>query len=132
MIEILDEILEHRQSGVVHLVATGGLVGSRSRDAIPNERNTHKTHPVEGDGLVGEKVNDRLAVRDGHVERDKVGIGFHHLAPEKLLLLGREVDEIPVKAVGSCLGGWDRNTSESWRNQILGGRQYLLSSHRHQ
>ncbi len=95
MIEILDDILEQGQSGIVRLAATGGPVGSSSRGTIPNDRNTHEAHPAERDSLVGRKINDCLAVRDSHVERDKVGIRLHHLAPEKLLLLGRDVNELP-------------------------------------
>jgi hypothetical protein len=61
----------------------------------------HEKHPAERDGLVSEKINDRLAVRDSHVERDKVGIGLHHLVPEKLLLLGRDVDEIAILLIST-------------------------------
>jgi hypothetical protein len=48
--------------------------------------------------------------RDSYVKRDKVSVGlhFHHLAPEKLLILGRDVDEIAIGAVGSRLGSRDR------------------------
>ena len=108
MIEILDEILKHGQIGVVCLAATGSPIGSSSRGTIPNDRNTHEAHPAERDGLVGEKINDRLAFRDSHVERDKCSIGLHHLAPEKLLILGRDVDEIAIGADGIRLGGRDR------------------------
>ena len=108
MIEILDEILKHGQIGVVCLAATGSPIGSSSRGTIPNDRNTHEAHPAERDGLVGEKINDRLAFRDSHVDRDKCSIGLHHLAPEKLLILGRDVDEIAIGADGIRLGGRDR------------------------
>ena len=108
MIEILDEILKHGQIGVVCLAATGSPIGSSSRGTIPNDRNTHEAHPAERDGLVGEKINDRLAFRNSHVERNKVSIGLHHLAPEKLLIFGRDVDEIAIGADGSHLGGWER------------------------
>jgi hypothetical protein len=47
MIEILDGILEHGQSGVVNLAATGGPDGSSSRGTIPNDRNTHEAHPAD-------------------------------------------------------------------------------------
>ena len=104
MIEILNDILEQGQSGIVHLAATGE---PSSRGTIPNDRNTHEAHPAERDSLVGEKINDCLAVRDSHVERDKVGIRLHHLAPEKLLLLEGDIDEIPIRADGGRLGGWD-------------------------
>ena len=65
MFEILDEILKHGQIGIVCLAATGSgsPIGSSSRGTIPNDRNTHEAHPAERDGLVGEKINDRLSTK---------------------------------------------------------------------
>ena len=62
VIGVFDEIFEHGQSGIVRLTSTGSLVGNRSRDTIPMERDTHEAHPTKRDGLVSEQINDRLAV----------------------------------------------------------------------
>ena len=60
-----------------------------------------------GDYLVLEEINDRPAVGNVHIHEGMIVGRLDHLSPEKLLLLGRDVKEVAIRANPSGLRGRD-------------------------
>ena len=60
-----------------------------------------------GDYLVLEEINDRPAVGNVHIHEGMIVGRLDHLSPEKLLLLGRDVKEVAIRANRNGLVGWD-------------------------
>jgi hypothetical protein len=85
----------------------GVVPGKEPGAPVPFCGNAHIAQPAVGDCLVLEEIDDRSAVDGVHIHKGMIVRRLGHLPPEKLLLLGRDVKEVAIRANCSGLGGWD-------------------------
>jgi hypothetical protein len=104
--EIFNQILEVGQIGLVVIHAARRAFGNDWNSSSPGSGDVHDTHPAIGDCFVLKKVNNHLAVCDGHVQKDIIVRWLNYFMPERFLVLGADFQEVPVGAHGGGLWGW--------------------------
>ncbi len=104
MVEVFNEIFIIGQVCVKNVLAARRAFGSGRNCSGPGGGDTHKAHPAVCDCVIMNKVNNRLAICDSHVKDHVIITWLDHFAPEHFLVLGVNLEEVPIGARDS--GPW--------------------------
>jgi hypothetical protein len=105
VVEVFNEFFKIGQVNVKNVLATRRAFGSGRNCSSPGGGDMNKAHPAVCDCFILKKVNNHLAVCDGHVKENMIITWLDHFMPEHFLVLGVDLEEISVGARDGCPRG---------------------------